>query len=637
MSSYEMGDVYEVVMTADVTDMGRASQTGIQAARAMDAAWAQVAKDQQAQQAQTASAAIEAQFKMAAAAKEAQARTNAETAEVKKLDDAWKRAMSDWRSSMISASSATGDAEEPTKNLRSSVSGLGRSAVSMVASFLTLRTALGVAQTFAEQLKSMQDYAMRTAKETSDFRSSLRDIHAMQGTGPSGVDEAYMRKHIAQLKESGMPVAQYRDFMETFVGEAENIKGRMAPGEYDKLKTMTAQYAMMAGGDPNVYARMVGRLMLMGPEQGQKAEDVVAKMASFYTIVGKGGGATTQVIDQAVGRMGTLLGDAGQVGSSRALGAMTIAASRLRTGEVGVNIENFANAVTGNLRGPKWTPFIRDELKIKAGTKAEDAMGPVFDWMDEQVKSGKDLREELRNKGLGQKEVMNALIGMRQFRKEMDDLLKEAPVDERAAVRRNIAEFYDPRKNLGGAQARADVRAELQPVERGMESGEGIRRTFMVRAAAELKSQKLTGEDYEATRGLGTQFMDWSLRQLGQGAHDTVEETRRAIELMEQPVEQGGLGMRVSLGGTGRRIPRDRASMGAYTMSNRLQSDIQASLDNPEQNRLYPNAPGAPQGGFTMPEMREIAKTNQDMREYLRSLAVRPHTVPQPRGRVRPT
>jgi hypothetical protein len=326
------------------------------------------------------------------------------------------------------------------------------------------------------------------AEATTNFRQSLRDVKALTGPGP--VDDKFLQSHMQFMKQTGMTGTVAHDFVEQFLGEAEAFKGRMAPAEFEKLKTKSAQYASVLGGDVTSRAQLAGRLVALGP-QGQTAEQALSDLAETERLM-QSGSKRADLLTGALMKAGaTQLGEGGTgpIGNVRNLAVMTAAASRQVGSEkaAATTIEQFSLAVRGF--GPeKWQKFVKEDIGIKEGTKVENAMVPMFQWMEEQQKSGRNLEDALSDQGLERIEMRRALIGMFNQRKAMAEEFKR-PMKDRATAATVDTTFAEWQKGVQGRQQMADVGLETAQIEAGKEGESG--RYYRTKAATDLINRRI--------------------------------------------------------------------------------------------------------------------------------------------------
>lgn len=271
--------------------------------------------------------------------------------------------------------------------------------------------AVGMFRSILDVLRQAREESEQFARSTTEIRDALRDVRALSGKG--GVDDAFLRTHLEFIKQTGMTKTESHDFVEQFLGEAESFRGKMDPKQFEQLQTLSAQYAVAVGGDVGTRAKLAGRLLGMGPE-GRGATDVLGEMAEVNRLLGLGSGKTDLLTKSYLNAAASMLseGGTGAVGSSRNLAALAMGASRLG-GEftVDTTLEQFGKAVQGF--GPDaWQKFVKKDLGVQEGTKVEQAMIPMFKWMEQQQAGGRDLNAALQEQGLDRVEMRRALIGM---------------------------------------------------------------------------------------------------------------------------------------------------------------------------------------------------------------------------------
>jgi hypothetical protein len=415
------------------------------------------------------------------------------------------------------------------------------------------------------------------AESTTNFRQSLRDVKALTGPGP--VDDKFLQSHMQFMKQTGMTGTTAHDFVEQFLGEAEAFRGRMAPAEFEKLKTKSAQYASVLGGDVTSRAQLAGRLVALGP-QGQTAEQALGDLAETERLM-QSGSKRADLLTGALMKAGaTQLGEGGTgpVGNVRNLAIMTAAASRQVGSEraAATTIEQFSLAVRGF--GPeKWQQFVRQDIGIKEGTKVEDAMVPMFQWMEQQQKAGRNLEDALTDQGLQRVEMRRALIGMYNQRGAMAAEFKR-PVSERATAATVDTTFAQWKEGAQGREQMADVGYEVAVLEAG-KRGEAGRYARKV-AATELVQEKIidpTGkagaaiEEY-VYRGIATDRTQKLIEQ--RALENTAKRTGVSLEETSTGTDQA-LALAASLTPVGALLPSpkvkfDRTGMPVVDMSDRV-------------------------------------------------------------------
>lgn len=267
-------------------------------------------------------------------------------------------------------------------------------------------------QAFSNSLRESLELSKQLAEQTNTIRDSLRDVRALQGPG-AGVSDQVLRTQIDLIKASGMTATEAHDFVAQYLGEAEAYRGKAGAGEYERLETMSAQYSVAKGGDPQLRAKVAGRLLGMGGED-RTAESVMGEMAEVNRLLELGSGNTVRLTKSWLNASSSMLaeGGGGAVGSARNLAALAMGASRLGSEySVDTTLEQFGKAVQGF--GPeKWQTFVKEGLGVKEGTKVEDAMRPMFAWMEQQQAHGRDLNAVLQEQGLDRTEMRRSLVGM---------------------------------------------------------------------------------------------------------------------------------------------------------------------------------------------------------------------------------
>jgi hypothetical protein len=454
----------------------------------------------------------------------------------------------------------------------------------------------------------------------------------MSVQGKTGAQSSeVIRDHLEMMKQTGMSTREAHDFTEQFLGEAEAYKDRMDEGQYKKLQTDTARFAMVQGGETGMHAKLAGRLISYA-RQGATAGEIEAQQAEIYRILNLGSGRTAGIGTSYVQAAGGLVAPAGQaggmVGDMRSLAVMAMAASRT-TGEGGVDtkISNFARAMTGNVGrgGTGWNEFLRTELGIKEGTTAENAMAPVFGAMEGAQAQGRDLATWLREKGLANNQMANTIVEMYRQRKEMATQLKSRDRETPASAAAGLEEAYRTRPEL--RQRMADAQVNVAEAEIGQQ-GE-MAREMRTRARAELLREGKIGPRYEATAGTMESAADVARKQIFGVSHDEAMIDQRAIAVAERT-----LGLRVRRTATGYK-PGSLSDTGSYTASNQLESDLRQAVDNPQKLYMGPDAQM-----HTIREIGQLLKaqglTDQRIQATLARISAKPMAAPNPPARANP-
>jgi hypothetical protein len=406
-----------------------------------------------------------------------------------------------------------------------------------------------IVDTLRDAHKESDDLAAATTR----VRDSLRDIRALSGAGP--VSDEFLRTHLQFIRDTGLTQTQAHDFIEQFLGEAEASRGKMAsPEEFSRLQNVGAQYGAALGGDIGSHAKILGRLVGIGP-QGQTAEDVMGQFAEVTRIMNYGSGELSLAMKSLSNAAAFTLqeGGTGPVGSARNLAVLGMGASRLGSeSTIDTTIMQFMRATTG-AGTEKWREFLRGDvagggLGVKEGTKIEEAMIPLFRAMEKVAnipaltgtredqarqaqaiaaggtQQGKDLDTWLREQGMTSMEERRSVIGMFSQRQTMTEMLGAAPEATGATAADVVAKV---RASRSGQQALADAALMATETEVGMEH-EPLRRYLT------LARERLTAERAPGFAGVPTNVFE----RMAGGMIGTDPQERMIFERAQQIAEE---------------------------------------------------------------------------------------------------
>jgi hypothetical protein len=348
--------------------------------------------------------------------------------------------------------------------------GLSGAATKAGAALLAMGAAKSVILGVAGALQEARKESERLGVNTLDFLKRLRPLASVLGTTP-GPDLA--RKVTEFGVNTGMGQAKAAEFLETFSGRANIVKGKtISDAEFDKFTVAAGKLATAKGIPTEAAADLFSQVLKIEnfKAKGQGAAEAAARGAGLVSILDAGAGKLPQLAPQAVELMAALASENQLEGTFRnagEVGVLTSVMAEKNPAEASV----FGRALVRSLSDFKdkdKAEFFK-QTGITPGMPAFEKIERTNKLLADQQAKGKSLEETLSTFGLANEERGKIAI-MTAF-KARDTVLK--PQLERlasfekpgaaAAVEKSVAErFRQPDIQSSQAEARKEL-AQLAP------------------------------------------------------------------------------------------------------------------------------------------------------------------------------
>lgn len=462
-------------------------------------------------------------------------------ADARRLDAQWQSSMNSMRQRSAAMADGAGESVKKIPSLFDNVKKSAGDATSeigrMAVGFAVFTVGRQLVSGMRDALVDLRQYTVTMNKELTDMQLKLAEVQSITGRAGAGGAQV-LQEHLDLMKYTGMTSEQATKFTGEFTGEAEIYREKFSPADFQQIQMNAARFAMIHGGDTGTHAAIAGRLAGYAAP-GTNADEIMRQQAEVYRLLNAGAGNTAQLagsFNNALASLVSPTGEGGQVGSARTLAGLAVGASRLGApATVDTTLERFANVMTGQTRSPKWTAFLREEMKIPEGTTTEAAMGPVFARMQRESAGGKDLMQWAKDMGIANAAERRTLVGMYNQRQGIQQEMARPEVTVEQARQVLTDPYTMGREGFRPELAQRRAEAGTKAAELDMARQEQMAEVFRARARTQLTQENLIGPRWRA--GLGPAERASKTLQESIYGTDAVENQRideRALQIAER-------------------------------------------------------------------------------------------------------
>lgn len=367
---------------------------------------------------------------------------------------------------------------------------------SMVASYIGLQGAIGLATGLAQALEAVRDRQMEAAKAASDYEKSLGEIAALQGK------EQAREAVPSQLKfqmETRLPAEKAAEFVKQFYGAvpAAIEKGNIDEATAAQLATAAGQMTARQQAAPGPRAELAGLLGMFGkiaPGQAGVRQGL-GQLEAIRLGLTAGRGEDEPLTRELLGVAGSMVRAGGPLPSlpelSALVGVTSLAGGPGRAGE---RVEQLVRGLMGTT--PKQMKFLQG-LGIEEHMNLEERLDVLVPQLREVGKT-RDIRTYLTQAGMNAEQVraIEETLPNYEILKGRFDLARGGAAGGGEAVERANQEFM--RSRLGREMQVANQQQAAQVL-----TGEQFRdiRTIFGAEEAEWVANKM---DVRRDVGAGT-------------------------------------------------------------------------------------------------------------------------------------
>jgi hypothetical protein len=347
--------------------------------------------------------------------------------------------------------------------------GFGGAATKAGLALAGLGAGVAVIKAVAGAFKDARAAAEQMARTSLKFMQDLRPLASVMGVKP---DFAFAKK-VAQFGvETGMGKAGAAQFLETFAGRANIVKGKnISEEEYEKFSVQAGKLATARGVPPELAGDLFASILKLENFQakGQGARQALGRAGNLFDILDAGSGKMEQLGPQAIELMNALASENELEGKFRSAGEVGVVTSLMAE-------NNPAEAATFGRATIKALSSFTDKDRqafyqragIVPGQSAIESMQRANAVFEEEVGKGKPLEQVLSDLGLaGDVREKTGLLTMFKGRKTVLEpqleRMRAAGGEAGAAQVEQMIQSRFAEEGVQGSVARAEVEeSELQ-------------------------------------------------------------------------------------------------------------------------------------------------------------------------------